>query len=153
MDINSLTSKFFEKYQNLILKKPIPSLLVIGVIVGFFFAHLPQFELDASADSLILENDSSLKFYRKMRELGLILLVHTGDEHAVDAADFQHLGNLCQPVAGAHLRERFFGPDENEGQSVQAKRRRRQARHRNRTGQLFCTMARSLGFICNRAIL
>jgi predicted RND superfamily exporter protein len=35
--------------------------------VLFFAYHVPSFRLDASADSLVLENDTSLKYYRSIR--------------------------------------------------------------------------------------
>ena len=55
-------------YDNLILKNPRTVLFLIiclTALAGFFSL---QFELDASADSLVLENDDSLKYYRKIRE-------------------------------------------------------------------------------------
>jgi predicted RND superfamily exporter protein len=55
-------------YDNLILKNPRAVLFLIiclTVLAGFFSLN---FELDASADSLVLENDDSLKYYRKIRE-------------------------------------------------------------------------------------
>jgi len=55
-------------YKRFVLRKPVITLVTVSLIVGFFLAHVPHFELDASADSLILENDSSLKYYRSIRE-------------------------------------------------------------------------------------
>ena len=55
-------------YDNLILKNPRTVLFLIiclTALAGFFSLN---FELDASADSLVLENDDSLKYYRKIRE-------------------------------------------------------------------------------------
>ncbi len=61
-------SPLIEQYKRYVLAKPWVTLLVCAVFVGFFLAHMGRFELDASADSLILENDSSLKYYRQVRE-------------------------------------------------------------------------------------
>jgi len=36
-------------------------------VVAFFAYHTASFRLDASADSLVLENDKSLKYYRSIR--------------------------------------------------------------------------------------
>ena len=63
-----MLSKFINGYHRLILQKPLPTLIVVTLISVFFLMHIPEFELDASADSLILENDASLKFYRSIRE-------------------------------------------------------------------------------------
>ena len=42
-------------------------LLVLATLV-IFGAHLPQFRLDASSDSLVLENDAALRYYRTIRD-------------------------------------------------------------------------------------
>jgi hypothetical protein len=63
-----MLSEFINGYRRLILQKPLPTLIAVTLISVFFLMHIPQFELDASADSLILENDASLKFYRSIRE-------------------------------------------------------------------------------------
>ena len=63
-----MTTYLFELYNKIILRNPIVTLVITAVIVGFFLTNVTRFELDASADSLILENDASLKYYRKIRE-------------------------------------------------------------------------------------
>lgn len=63
-----MTTYLFELYNRIILRKPVVTLVITAVIVGFFVTNVTHFELDASADSLILENDASLKYYRKVRE-------------------------------------------------------------------------------------
>ena len=55
-------------YNKLVLQKPLITLLITAIVAAFFLSHLTQFELDASADSLILENDATLKYYRNVRE-------------------------------------------------------------------------------------
>ncbi len=55
-------------YNRLVLGKPIITLVISCLVVGFFIANISRFELDASADSLILENDAALKYYRSIRE-------------------------------------------------------------------------------------
>ena len=54
-------------YDGLILKRPGTSLLIIALIVAFFAFHATKFKLDASPDSLILENDEALDYYRSIR--------------------------------------------------------------------------------------
>ena len=63
-----MTTYLFELYNKIILKKPVVTLVITAVIVGFFLTNVTHFELDASADSLILENDAALKYYRNIRE-------------------------------------------------------------------------------------
>jgi predicted RND superfamily exporter protein len=54
-------------YDELVLKRPAITLFVIALVVSFFAYHAPAFRLDASADSLVLENDEALQYYRSIR--------------------------------------------------------------------------------------
>ena len=54
-------------YNRFILNQPKITLLFIALIVAFFAYQSPNFKLDASADSLVLENDSALEYYRAIR--------------------------------------------------------------------------------------
>jgi len=54
-------------YNRFILNQPKITLLVVSLIVAFFAYQSPNFKLDASADSLVLENDSALEYYRVIR--------------------------------------------------------------------------------------
>ena len=55
-------------YNYLVLRQPLATLIALSLVIVYFLLYIPQFELDASADSLVLENDSSLKFYRDIRK-------------------------------------------------------------------------------------
>ena len=44
-----------------------PLLLLVALVVTFFGYHTPSFRLDASADSLVLEHDEALHYYRSIR--------------------------------------------------------------------------------------
>ncbi len=63
-----MLSTFISGYNRLILQQPLATLIVIISVVVFFLLYIPDFELDASADSLVLENDASLKSYRRIRD-------------------------------------------------------------------------------------
>jgi predicted RND superfamily exporter protein len=54
-------------YNKLILRRPGITLLLVALVVSFFGYHTPAFRLDASADSLVLENDEALHYYRSIR--------------------------------------------------------------------------------------
>ncbi|MEH6910965.1 MAG: MMPL family transporter [Oceanicoccus sp.] len=58
--------RFFEFYQLLVLRKPLVALLVTVGFIGWLATNIPNFKLDASADSLVLEGDESLKYYREI---------------------------------------------------------------------------------------
>lgn len=52
-------------YEKLILRHPVASILAVIVVAIAMAFGLPNFKLDASADSLTLENDSSLAYFRE----------------------------------------------------------------------------------------
>jgi len=56
-------------YKKGVIEKPVISLLIILLIVGFFASFSPNLKLDASAESILLENDPDLEYYRSTREL------------------------------------------------------------------------------------
>ena len=51
-------------YDYLIVKRPYFFLFSALLIIAFFSLSIPDFKMDASADSLVLENDQALKYYR-----------------------------------------------------------------------------------------
>ena len=53
-----MLSKFTTLYNRLVLRQPVATLIALTVVITYFLLYIPQFELDASADSLVLENDS-----------------------------------------------------------------------------------------------
>ena len=55
-------------YENLVFGKPRLVILVLLLIVLFFAWHAQKFRLDASADSLLLENDPTLEFSREISD-------------------------------------------------------------------------------------
>ncbi len=63
-----MASSLINLYNNTVLRKPIITLLLTTLVMAFFISHVNEFELDASADSLILENDAALNYYRGVRE-------------------------------------------------------------------------------------
>ncbi|MDH5764390.1 MAG: MMPL family transporter [Gammaproteobacteria bacterium] len=57
----------FDLYTTYILQKPAITILLTLIITVFFGFHTVNFKLDASADSLVLENDQALKYYRSIK--------------------------------------------------------------------------------------
>lgn len=53
-----------KRYERLIIDHPGPALIVLAVLLVFFAYHAQDFRLDASADSLLLEDDKDLETYR-----------------------------------------------------------------------------------------
>ncbi|MDT7043706.1 efflux RND transporter permease subunit [Candidatus Nitronereus thalassa] len=54
-------------YDKLVLARPVVTLLVVGLLAAVFGNFAFDFKLDASADSLVLENDEALRDYRSIR--------------------------------------------------------------------------------------
>ena len=57
---------FLALYQRIILNNPWRAIVAIGLITLFMAIGLPNFKLDASADSLTLEYDDDLNFFREV---------------------------------------------------------------------------------------
>lgn len=55
-------------YNNIIVAHPILLLLTMLLLVFFLSFYIPKFELDASSDTLVVENDPVLKYYREIKE-------------------------------------------------------------------------------------
>ena len=62
----SIASKFYDR---LVLAYPVAWLAVVVLIVVISGLHIKDFKLDASADSLVLENDDDLRYHRKISKL------------------------------------------------------------------------------------
>jgi len=60
----SITDRFVALHERLVLQHPIVVLVISAIMVGAFGWHAQDFGLDASADSLTLERDESLSYYR-----------------------------------------------------------------------------------------
>ena len=56
-----------ELYEKIVLHRPVLTLLVVALIVAFFSVYIPDFKLDASGESLVLENDRDLRYYRSIQ--------------------------------------------------------------------------------------
>lgn len=54
-------------YKRAVLDHPLMTLITVCVIVGLLIAQARHFQLDASSDSLVLENDPDLRYYRLVR--------------------------------------------------------------------------------------
>ena len=61
--------KFFllKLYDRYVLGRPVTALLLVSLIITVIGFHATEFKLDASAESLVLENDKDLRYYRSIR--------------------------------------------------------------------------------------
>ncbi len=56
-----------EIYDKVVLQRPVITLLSAALLIAFFSMYVPDFKLDASADSLVLEHDEDLRYYRAIQ--------------------------------------------------------------------------------------
>ncbi len=79
-----MTSRTVQAYDTLVLHNPKLVLAVLLSILVFFGYHTKDFKLDASADSLLLEDDVDLKEFRKIHERypssDLLVVTYTPDK-------------------------------------------------------------------------
>ncbi len=61
---DSISSKLVKLYDCTVLGSPRLTLLCIAIIFCAIISYINQFRLDASSDTLLLENDTSLEYYR-----------------------------------------------------------------------------------------
>jgi len=62
-----MTKQLVRLYDKAVLDRPGLVLFFVALVATFFAALAPRFSLDASSDSLILETDDDLRYYRSIR--------------------------------------------------------------------------------------
>jgi len=102
-----MSATLLRLYDILILKRPLVTLLVTLVCVGFFVSQIPKFQLDASGDSLVLENDADLHYFRRIVERygtnDILVLAYTakGDLFSPQTlADLKQLRDALRRIDG-----------------------------------------------------
>ena len=63
-----MTSLFAQLYKKAVIEKPLFSLGLVLCTFVFFVLHSTELKLDASSESIVLENDQDLKYYRSTLE-------------------------------------------------------------------------------------
>ena len=90
-----MTSRTARAYDALVLHRPKSVLAVLLAILVFFGYHAKDFKLDASADSLLLEDDMDLSLFRQIHQRypsnSLLIVTYTPDK---DLFSDQALGPL-----------------------------------------------------------
>ncbi len=85
-------------YKNSIIEKPKLTLIVLSVILLTFAYFSKNFQLDASSDTLLLENDPDLKYLREVNtkygSKDFLVLTYTPKKELLDTDTIQNLTNL-----------------------------------------------------------
>lgn len=95
-------ASLLDAYDRLVLKRPAVTLFVIAFVIAFFGYHAPGFRLDASADSLVLENDEALQYYRSIRARygsdDYLIVTYTPDRDLFSEAVLEDLQSLRDEI-------------------------------------------------------
>ena len=85
-------------YKNLIIEKPKLTLLILSILLITFAYFSKNFQLDASSDTLLLENDPDLKYLREVNanyaSKDFLVLTYTPKNDLLNPATIQDLKNL-----------------------------------------------------------
>ena len=97
-----MTSRTAQAYDTLVLHNPKLVLVALLSILVFFGYHTKDFKLDASADSLLLEDDVDLKTFRKIHERypssGLLVVTYTPDKDLFSEQALEPLKQLREEL-------------------------------------------------------
>ena len=89
---------FGKIYKNSIIEKPKSSLLILIFLLLSFGYFSKNFQLDASSDTLLLENDPDLKFLREVNakygSKDFLVLTYTPKKDLLDDETIKNLSNL-----------------------------------------------------------
>ncbi|MDH3393420.1 MAG: RND family transporter, partial [Desulfobulbaceae bacterium] len=94
-------------YDKLVLAHPLVTIFLALSVIGFFATQIPKFKLDASGDSLVLENDADLRYHRatvdRYGSSDIMVLTYTprGDVFAADSlAELKALRDELRQLPG-----------------------------------------------------
>jgi predicted RND superfamily exporter protein len=93
---------FSRLYHRIVLGHPVVVLVVLVLLISFFAYHAKDFRLDASPDTLLLEDDKDLKLFREinsrydLREF--LVVTFTPHEDLFSKGSLQHLKELREEL-------------------------------------------------------
>jgi predicted RND superfamily exporter protein len=93
-----MLTEFRGFYEAIVLRRPVATLVSIGLVTASLGWFAQDFALDASADSLTLENDVGLRYYRQIRARygsdEFLLVTYTPDQALFDSETLADLRGL-----------------------------------------------------------
>ena len=102
---HQMTSTLFAIYERLVLAHPARVLLAMLALLGFFGWQAQHFELDASADSLMLEDDRDLQTLRELQtrygSKDLLIVTYAPGGDVFDEASLDRLRALRDRLRSA----------------------------------------------------
>ena len=102
-----MNSSLLRIYDKLVLQRPVVTLFLTFAVIGFFVWQIPKFQLDASGDSLVLENDTDLHYHRSIVDrygtLDVLVLTYTANRDLFSPqtlADLKELRDELRQIDG-----------------------------------------------------
>ena len=99
----TLAQAIFSWYEGLFVRRARLAVVCILVVVGIFAFFVPRFHLDASGDSLLLENDEDLRYYRSIRARygsgDYLVITYTPEQDLFSAASLEQVRALRDELA------------------------------------------------------
>jgi len=93
-----MLNRFADNYNTLVLGSPRIVLTLLALLFVFFAYHAKDFKLDASADSLLLENDKDLRVFREVNDRyetkEYLFVTFAPDEDLFSDLSLQHIKDL-----------------------------------------------------------
>ncbi len=91
-------------YDKVVLGRPALTLIVTAAIIGLLVSQAPRFALDTSSDSLLLESDTGIQYYRSIRARygsdDFLILTYTPDGDLFSQPVLEEIGRLRDELAG-----------------------------------------------------
>ncbi len=97
------TARLINIYDRIVLGHPLFILIIAVIIVSGLVSYIHRFRLDASADTLTLENDESLAYYRTIKAVygsnDILIIAYTPKEGLFSEKVLNDLGQLHDDLA------------------------------------------------------
>lgn len=98
-----MSSLLLRLYRTIVIDRPVVALGLVLIPVAFFASYVPDLKLDASAESIILEHDEALKYYRASRKIygsdDFLIVVYTPRDDLFAPSSLAHLKKLRDELA------------------------------------------------------
>lgn len=98
-----MNASLLRVYQTLVIDRPVVALGVVLGLVAFFAPYGQRFKLDASSESIVLENDQALKYYRATRDTygsdDFLIVSYTPYDDLLSPASLEPLAGLRDELA------------------------------------------------------
>ena len=98
-----MSSFLLRLYKAIVIDRPVVALGLVFFPVAFFASYVPDFKLDASSESIILEHDEALKYYRNSRKIygsdDFLIVVYAPHEDLFASSSLAHLTKLRDELA------------------------------------------------------